>query len=50
VGNQLGWVDLAISIMVSKNQTGTRTTVPCMFGTRTRSFGFYFLFFLKKDT
>jgi hypothetical protein len=33
-----------------KNQTGTRTVVPCMFGTGTRIFGFifYFIFFEKK--
>jgi hypothetical protein len=41
VGNQFGWLDPAISILVSKNQTGTRTVVPCRFGTGTRIFGFF---------
>jgi hypothetical protein len=48
VGNQFGWLDLAISILVSKNQTGTRTIVPCRFGTGTRLFGFILFYFLKK--
>jgi hypothetical protein len=50
VGNQFGWLDPAISILVGKNQTGTRTAVPCMFGTGTRIFGFILFYFLKKET